>query len=165
MKTLIINSKANGVLEVFYNDEDHELISKYCWHTYRCGHLIYAATNFYLGKVLGKTKQKRMPMHRLLMPGVKLIDHRDGNGLNNCRSNLREANSSQNSANNHSKIRSKTGYRGVYLCKVRKTFYVNVRKNGKLISGGRFKTKELAAKRYNELAIQHFGEFATLNPV
>lgn len=167
MIALKLKSRTHGDKEVYYDNCDHDVVSKYHWHYYKASGLFYCATNIYLGKIDGKKKQKRVVMHRLLMnakPG-EIVDHRDGNGLNNTRLNLRLATSSQNAANIHTPIKSGTGYKGVYFCKVRKTYFTQIRKDQRLVSGGRFKTREEAAKRYNELAIQYFGEFATLNPV
>src|SRR5262245_35202767 len=78
------------------DDADYELVSRFKWHAQRGGYgnTYYAVTNIRLPD--GKWTALRM--HVLLL-GHKGIDHIDGDGLNNQRSNLRLATQSQNSAN------------------------------------------------------------------
>lgn len=101
-------------------------------------------------------------MHQLLIKG-KPIDHRDGNGLNNQKSNLRVATCQQNNFNVPLTKRNKSGYEGVY--KNRNSFIACIRIGGTLIHGGSFRTAIEAASKYNQLAKQHHGEFAWLNPL
>lgn len=101
-------------------------------------------------------------MHQLFID-ASVIDHKDGNGLNNVRSNLRDASSGQNNFNVGITKRNKSGYKGVYG--YRGKYVACIRKSGKLIHGGSFVTAIDAAKKYNELAIEHHGEFAWLNKI
>lgn len=67
--------------------------------------------------------------------------------------------------NGRLRIDNTSGFRGVYLNKNRKKFVAQISLKGKATSLGLFKTKELAAKAYNEAAKKYFGEFARLNVV
>ena len=71
---------------------DYEQLSKYKWYAKRHGPTIYA-TCIKQGKVVY--------MHRMIMRARKgvLVDHIDGNGLNNRRCNLRLCTHQQNQAN------------------------------------------------------------------
>jgi len=55
-----------------------------------------------------------MLVHRLIHPDWSNIDHRDGNGMNNCRRNLRKATGSQNSSNRTKlHVNNRSGHTGV----------------------------------------------------
>jgi hypothetical protein len=86
------------------------------------------------------------------------IDHADRNGLNNHRSNLRQASRSQNASNRRLRP-GPSGFRGVHRRERGKPW-------GAWISGcyiGAFLTPEQAARAYDVAAIDRYGEFATLN--
>ncbi|HRH44698.1 MAG TPA: HNH endonuclease signature motif containing protein [Pyrinomonadaceae bacterium] len=106
-------------------------------------------------------KMKRVRLHRFLLnaPDGFEVDHKNGNGLDNRKSNLRIATRSQNAANGS--YQNQSGFRGVY--QFGKLFMANIRFNNKTIHLGRFSTKTEAAKAYDAKAKQLFGEFATLN--
>jgi hypothetical protein len=92
------------------------------------------------------------------------VDHVDGNGLNNRRSNLRICTNSQNSMNRRP-IRNKryTSFKGIYFEPERLLWVAAIQVNGKTIKLGRFRQEEEAARAYDQAAKQHFGEFARLN--
>ena len=93
-------------------------------------------------------------------PGADLIDHRDGDRLNNRFANLRRASYSQNNAN-YKKPRSNTsGYKGVSWSPSHKKWAANIRWQGKLRWLGRFDTPEHAHAAYLKAAAELFGEFA-----
>lgn len=97
-------------------------------------------------------------MHRILTgaePRVP-VDHRDGDGLNNRRSNLRIATTAQNGANSIDRERC-SGYRGVYPN--RKRWMARV--GGRHI--GTFDTPLEAALERDRAALDAYGEFAVLN--
>jgi hypothetical protein len=110
-------------------------------------------------------------MHRLVaerngLPiGGKQIDHVDGNGLNNCRRNLRVATASQNKANLRHRRDSTSGFKGVSWNRQKRRFQAFIK-----VAGHQHHLKYCddprdAARVYNEAALKHFGEFACLNPV
>lgn len=70
----------------FISSEDLELISKYTWHASDSGH--GAKHKWY---VASRENTRKVYMHRMLMkcPKGMVVDHIDGNGLNNTRGNLR----------------------------------------------------------------------------
>lgn len=100
-------------------------------------------------------------MHRLIMdtPADLVVDHIDGNGLNNQRHNLRNCTQSQNKANSKSRF----GNKGVYA--VSNIYTSKIMKDGKSIYLGCFKTEEEATFAYNKAAVELFGEFAYTNRV
>jgi hypothetical protein len=144
------------------DDEDWPLISTYKWFALHNGGNWYARTTR-----RNETGRKTViSMHRLLLglPSGKEVDHRDGNGLNNRRQNLRTATSLQNNQNQrHMKPRNTSGFKGVSFHKQCKTWRADIRKDGKLIYLGLFPTKASAAQAYDDAARQLFGEFAAPN--
>ncbi len=110
-------------------------------------------------------------LHREIMgdPEGLLVDHINGNPLDNRKENLRLCVQSQNMGNAR-KTTKKTSsvYKGVYK-ESSKGFknpwsaYVN--KDGKRSSLGHFATEEEAALAYNTKAEELFGEFANLNVI
>lgn len=96
-------------------------------------------------------------MHTQLT-GWAEVDHKSRDGLDNRRSNLRQATRSQNSGNHVIRSDSRNQYRGVHL-----------RHNGTWTAAckkkhlGTFKTEEAAARAYDAEAARAYGEFARLN--
>lgn len=95
------------------------------------------------------------------LPEAKEYDHRDKNGLNDARDNLRPATHRQN-CSNRSKSAGKTSkYKGVYWHKVARKWRASIRVNWKLIILGMFDSEIEAAAVYAAFAIFYHGEFAS----
>jgi hypothetical protein len=92
------------------------------------------------------------------------VDHRNHNGLDNRRSNLRKSNDSQNQANACLRTDNTSGYKGVVRSKNKSGGWIaKIQVNGKDIYLGRFADIIEATKAYDNAARQHFGEFAMTN--
>jgi hypothetical protein len=105
-------------------------------------------------------------MHREIMglcgDGGQEVDHRNRNGLDNRRDNLRVCNHSENVCNR--KVQKHTSiYKGVYWNTSRKGWQALIRSNLKSHYLGVFNSEVLAAKAYDEAAQKYHGEFAALN--
>jgi hypothetical protein len=90
-----------------------------------------------------------------------LIDHKNRNGLDNQKSNLREATRSQNNANKKPTSFSSSRFLGV--SKRYSKWTARITKNGVTYDLGAFKIEDEAAKAYDNKAIELHGEFANLN--
>jgi hypothetical protein len=77
-------------------------------------------------------------------PEARLIDHKDGDGLNNQLSNLRAASTFQNTANRGDSALSSSGIRGVALRKG--LWRVRLKQNGKEVHVGYFRRKRDAVR-------------------
>jgi len=86
------------------------------------------------------------PLHRLILdaPRELQVDHIDGDGFNNMRSNLRLCTQSQNQHNQGLRIDNSTGFKGVSREHSSGLYEANIKLNGKQRKLGRFKTPELA---------------------
>jgi len=143
----------NGLLALV-DDEDWDRVKMHRWFLYKGRRTYYAGT-----KIAGHNTY----LHRFILHlGVDtLLDHKDGNGLNCCRLNMRECTPSQNAANGVGRKGKK--YRGVGVDKRRGSFYAQVTKNYKNYYLGSFLTEEDAARAYDQSARAFHGEFARLN--
>jgi hypothetical protein len=103
-------------------------------------------------------------LHRLIMqpPADLYVDHIDGNPLNNTRANLRLATNSQNQANTQRR-RGRSPYRGVAWNSRQGKWQVSIMIDGKRRYIGLYADDRVAAMAYDEVAFDHFGEYARLN--
>lgn len=105
-------------------------------------------------------------MHRHIMASATtndkpFVDHKDGNGLNNRRCNLRVANYGDNNANTRRSTGSTSSHIGVRCRNGKWTAHIS--HNDKFTHLGTFKTESEAAMAYNNAALKYRGEFARLN--
>jgi hypothetical protein len=153
-------------LEAVVDNVDYPSVSKKKWHAMkggRRGYTWYAARS--LPRKKGR-KRKRVWMHHEILErrfGFE-IDHRDGNGLNNTRENLRYATKSQNRANRRM-VPHSSKFKGVRWHKRDKRWLARIKASGRQIELGAFCTEIEAAKAYNRAALEHHGEFSVLNSV
>jgi hypothetical protein len=150
------------------DDEDFEYLSQFKWQYQQDKQTGYAKRGVYLGGGRANSKWKIVMMHKEVMKAeqTQKIDHKDGNGLNNQKDNLRHCDSAQNMRN--SKKRSaltSSPYKGVCYQKKRNRYLASIAVDGKKIFLGRFFQEDDAARAYNEAATKLFGEFALLNVV
>ena len=157
-----ISSKRHGVHWAFIDDESFELIKGYKWN------LSYSSRS---GSGI-KYAQTRKPgggtirMHRLIIgaPIGVWVDHRNGDGLDNRKTNLRLCTPSQNNANRKTSGGRTSKFLGVCFDKSNGKFRAGVRHNWKRYRKF-FRSEIEAAKWYNKKALELHGEFARLNKV
>lgn len=89
----------------------------------------------------------------------KIIDHKDGNGLNNRFSNLRDASHSQNQFNRRKNKGTLAGFKGVSFNKKSQRWKASINFNKKTYYLGYFETPEEASEAYNKKAKELHGEF------
>lgn len=135
--------------------DDYVRVTAYIWYAGERRGLTYAFTDS-----LGKSTA----MHRFLLDvgkGIE-VDHIDGNGLNNTRSNLRIATHRQNLQNRRPTAGRYT-YKGVSYHDHSSLYRARITVNGKQLNLGYFKCSIEAAQAYDKAAKEHFGEFARTN--
>jgi hypothetical protein len=153
----MIEIQLNHGKVAFIDDADYPLVSQYKWYA-KCDHETHwtAATSIERGKGKGTLR-----MHQLL--GYWGGDHRNRNGLDNRRSNLRPATHQQNMCNVAPNRNAKSKYKGVSLHNPRQVWRARIQVNHKEIMLGIFHSEQEAALAYDNAARQYHGEFAWLN--
>jgi hypothetical protein len=142
------------------DDQDYGALVQHRWSERVWGQTSYAMATIYFGDY----KQKTVRMHRLIMEAPKgsIIDHVDGNGLNNQRVNLRFCTQSQNMGNMRGKMGT-SKFKGVCLPKGRSKWLSQIRVNGASRFLGYFDIAKDAARAYDISALAIHGEFAKIN--
>lgn len=140
------------------DEADLPLVEGIKWHAHPCQRRtggFYAAGR--------KWRNGTIYMHRLLL-GVSgreiLVDHVNGDGLDNRGHNIRRATRSQNLINRLTP--NPTGFRGVHVTRSGK-WRARIMIHGKIVCSGTLDAADEAAAAYDELALLYHGDFAVLN--
>jgi hypothetical protein len=141
-----------GGLFVYVDAADYEWLSP---HTWSC-HGGYAARH---------VKGKRIFMHREIMrpPKGMVVDHIDGNKLNNCRVNMRNCTPAENHRNRIKGIGASSRFRGVSLRKESGKYRAETRFHGAPVYLGIYDNEVEAARAYDRWAVEQGIEHARLN--
>lgn len=147
------------------DDEDFENLSLYKWWA---PPERKTSKSYVIGYIKNPGEEpKRLLMHRLLMNPDKsqVVDHINGDTLDNRRSNLRVCTNQENSRSRAKRLQKNntSGFTGVVASSVFGKWGARIKVNGKAIHLGTFETKEDAAKAYDKAAKKFHGEYATLN--
>lgn len=137
------------------DEEDYLLISQYKWHASRGG----------WGGVCAISGKEGIRMHRLIMnaPSSLMVDHVNGDALDNRRANLRLANAVQNQRNKRLGKNNKSGYKGVFWDAGRKRWRASITYHGANIRLGRFRSVVDAAMVYDIKARELYGAYGRYN--
>ena len=146
--SITLKLKTRKGVEFLIDKVDFERIKGYSW---RFDH--------------GYIRSKNIYLHRFIMNFPKMgIDHKDGNPLNNQKSNLRLCGQSHNCMNKNKTSKKRTSiYKGVHFDKYRRKWVANININYKTYYLGGFSTQRDAALAYDYEALKLFGEFARVN--
>jgi hypothetical protein len=138
------------------NADDVEKVERYQWHAMVRARTVYAVRSDY-----SSGKMKKIGMHRLIANAgdMHVIDHIDGDGLNNRSANLRQASVSQNCMNRRLAKNSTTLCKGVTFVAKEKKYWARIMANGSRVSLGYYKTAQEAAAAYVAASSQYHGEF------
>lgn len=145
--------------DAIVDNVDYERVIKFKWYaSVQVSGIVYAYRT---------CKKKTIIMHRFIvnapMDTSIGVDHINGDGLDNRKSNLRLCTKSQNAANSRKYATNTSGYKGVYFDKRENKWVSRIRLSGKRIYIGGFNDRISAAKSYDLKAKEIFGRFAKLN--
>jgi hypothetical protein len=140
---------------------DYYILNSYDWYARKNQSGVYYAYRFNDSGEGPKIEA----MHRVIMgsPKGKLIDHRNGVGLDNRRENLRQATRIENCCNKKKPKNTSSKYMGVYYAKDTGKWRAKIKHNKKTFHLGRFVNEIDAAKAYDQAALKYHKEFARLN--
>lgn len=140
------------------DDADYEAVAQYRWHAIVDRYRAYAGRN--AKRAGGGYATQRM---HTLLTGWPRVDHIDGDGLNNQRSNLRPASALENNRNARKHTPGYSTYKGVSWCKREGRWFAQIQHQRKHRHLGYHSTEIEAALAYDAAARELFGEFAHLN--
>lgn len=150
-----VKLKSNKTIQI--DGEDLVILTQFNWTLNdRC----YVVRWFRLNGV-----RKCEYLHRRIMGfPIKDVDHKDGDKLNNMKTNLRLCTHQENNFNkNKNKGIYSSKYKGVSYYQRYKKWKVTLMLSGKQIWGGYFENEKEAALKYNELALLHHKKYANFN--
>jgi len=142
------------------------LIDKDDYHKIENASSIIARGRYVSAIFLTEGAIKMVAIQKLVMdtPEGFVVDHKNRNGFDNRKENLRICTSAENSRNRIANKNNRFGYKGVAEAFNGK-YVAQIGFDGKKYYGGTFDTVIEAAKAYNEMAIKYHGEFARLNEI
>ncbi len=143
------------------DDEDYEWLMQWKWTIDKRNHTFYA-----IRRSSCKLGKRKIFMHReilgLTKGDGKQTDHKNHNGLDNRRINIRICTGSQNQ-HNQKKQKGNSKYKGVCWNKYKKKWQAQIEHNNQCFYLGSFLKEIDAAKAYDKKARKLNGEFACLN--
>lgn len=137
------------------SDIDYEYLNQWKWCAHWTGYNWYAITN--IRKDDGKRtiiRMHQMIAGRLGFPNT--ADHKNGNGLDNRRSNLRDATVKQQSENTKLPKNNTSGHKGVSWERQHSKWRAYIHHNGKRIYLGLFHSKDDAIAARIEAEEKYF---------
>ena len=141
----------NGYVSLVDNC-DLELVNRHLWLVIDDGYNPYACS---------KKDGRHLRMHRLIMNAREgeIVDHINGNTLDNRRANLRIVSASQNAINRRKRLDNKSGVTGVYFSKAHNRWFACINIDKKKQTIGLFKTIEEAVAARKEKEKEVYGDF------
>lgn len=139
------------------DDEDYDWLMQWKWHAFWSGFHFYAAR-----KAPAPERSRMIYMHRQITGAGKGedVDHRDSDGLNNQRCNLRRCTHAENMRNRGAQSNNRSGLKGVSFYNKTKKWRARIRVDGRQRTIGYYATPELAHAAYCAAARSLHGEFA-----
>lgn len=137
-----------------FDIEDYDKIKNYTWSQDSTGHWHF------------KTSNKQIQLTHLLLPEVpksQIIDHKDKNPNNNCKTNLRIASKQENSRNSNIPSNNSSGFIGVNYIKSSGKWKAYIFIHNKQKHLGNFNNIQDAIKARLQAEKNYYGEFAPQN--
>lgn len=148
---------------VIVDDENYESLNCFKWHVLKGANTYYAIRN----DRGSDFKKKSILMHRIILnaPDGVLTDHRNGDGLDNRKLNLRLCTHAENIRHQGLNRRNTSGFKGVIFRKssTQKAYDAKIKVNNKWIHLGCYRTAKQAAQAYDLAALKYHEGFALTN--
>lgn len=142
------------------DSDDFEWLSKYTWRWIKPRNIYYVVTGIWI-----KKQSVHSRMHRFIMNANKgdIVDHVNGNGLDNRKKNLRIVTNAQNCQNQAPQVNKSSKYKGVSWFKKNRKWISYIGSREKRTYLGSFSSEIDAALAYDKKAKELFGCYARLN--
>lgn len=146
------------------DDEDFEWLNRWKWYALDRGRTFHARRTVRIGE---KRNAKNVWMHREILrtPQGMYTDHKDCNGLNNQKSNLRACTSRESAMNRRASVKTTSHLKGAKYKKESNRWNAGIMVNKKSIWLGSFDTQDEAHQAYIVAAYKYHGEFANIDIV
>lgn len=153
-----LRRRSGPSLWAVYDDADEDVVNQHHWTA-----AVRRSTTYAQANVRKLDGQRTIVLMHNLVTGWGFVDHKDHNGLNNCRSNLRESNCQLNGAGQIKQPGRSSQYKGVCWHCQRGKWLASITVNNKTVYIGLFTNEEEAAHARDAVALATFGEHALLN--
>lgn len=155
---IVINSAKNGEFKAIIDLEDVEKCKKYTWRIGCYKNRIRLETS-----ITKNNKNVHLRLHRYIInisESKQIVDHINGNTLDNRKRNLRITDKKGNGMNKGLNSNNSSGIKGVYWCNSREKWVASIKVNGKREFLGYFNDKEEARVHRREAEIEYFKEYS-----
>ena len=138
------------------DDEDFKWLNQHNW---------YILNGTYTEYAVREVNNKCLIMHRLIMktPNNLIVDHKNHNGLDNQKHNMRNVTKGQNNQHRINHKINASVYKGISINRNTGKWVVRISIDNERLCLGSFEVEEQAALIYNLAALKYHGEFAYLN--
>lgn len=144
--------------DVLVDDESVSLVNAYKWRVDDKGNRVYFSRRIYIDK-----KKTYASLHRILADcknnDGKVVDHINGNTLDNRKCNLRVCTMAENTRNRKMQKNNTSGIKGVSYNKRDKRWTAHIRINNKQIHLGNYIDKYEAFEAYKKASVKYHGEY------
>lgn len=140
----------NGYKTKVSNKDYRRIINAGNWYAWKGRHTFYAVRH--IGPLV-------VGMHTFILKTKKRVDHKDQNGLNNMRNNLRVVTNSQNAMNSRIRSDNTSGVKGVHWNTKQQKWVVQYSSGGKRKSLC-FTSFKAAKNARKKVELKHYGEYA-----
>lgn len=164
MKSVILHGRLAAGRVALVDDADWPLVAACRWSVFEVERSTGGRPTgpYAMASIRRDGRHTTTLMHKLIT-GWPRTDHIDHDGLNNQRSNLRQATCAQNMHNRRPGTPHSSQYKGVSWSKRAGKWQALIKAEGKARWLGTFASEEQAAIAYNIAALELHGQFACLN--